>query len=55
MNDEVKQLITAVGAMAEMLSEFTKQLQKNGYSRAEAVALTHTYLKTIVIQNKEDN
>lgn len=55
MNDDVKQLVTAIGALAETCCEFTKQLQKNGYSRAEAVALTHTYLKTIVTQNKEDN
>ena len=54
MSDDVRHLITAVGAMAEILSEFTKQLQKNGYSRTEAVALTHTYLKLITKNTKED-
>ena len=56
MNEQVRDALVALGAMAEMCHEFTRQLVLQGYSRKEAMELTKTYLTAITTpQHKEDN
>ena len=52
MNDKTREIILYIGALSEILGEFTMQLQKRGYSRSEAMRLTETFLKSQII--KED-
>lgn len=56
MKDEVKQLVTAIGAMAETLGLFYKELRKNGFSAEESFKLTQTWMvETLIPKHKEDN
>ena len=59
MNNEFHEFVTAVGALAEALRMFNSALLKNGFSRSEALELTHTYLRETISnannnENKED-
>lgn len=54
MREEVKELITAVGAMAEYMALLRDELMKNGYTRKEAVELTKAYLLEFAKPNNDD-
>lgn len=45
MNDEVQKFILAVGAMAEMLGAFRRNLMKQGFDEKQALFLTNTLLQ----------
>ena len=58
MNDELKQFVLGIGALAESLRLFRDELLKNGFSRTEAMSLTSTFLRETISNannNKEDN
>lgn len=57
MNDDVKDLITGLGAIAEVCGELKRQFIRNGFTEAQAMELVGRYLTVIVTprQNKEDN
>lgn len=48
---ETEELITAVGAIAESLGVFLKELERSGFDRGESISLCNTYLRTILMQN----
>jgi hypothetical protein len=58
MNEELKQFVLAMGALAESLRMFRHELLKNGFSPAEAMRLTEVYLRETISgafnNNKED-
>jgi hypothetical protein len=55
MNDDVKQFVLAVGALAETLRVFRTELLKNGFSRAETMELTKTYLQQTLASANSNN
>lgn len=57
MRDEVKDLITGLGAIAEVCGELKRQFLLNGFTDREALELVGRYLTVIVTPNKskEDN
>jgi hypothetical protein len=59
MNDDLKNYVLAMGALAESLRLFREELKKNGFSSAEALRLTEVYLRETISgafnKNKEDN
>lgn len=59
MNDELKQFVLGMGALAESLRLFRTELLKNGFSNAEAMRLTEAFLRETISSannnNKEDN
>ena len=57
MNDNVKELITGLGAIAEVCGELYRQFVRNGFTEVQAMQLVERYLTVIVTpkQNKEDN
>lgn len=48
MNPNFEDFVQAIGAMAESLTLFRNQLVENGFSKEEALALSQTYLQTIL-------
>ena len=52
---DIKELLTSLGAMAEMLWAFNTQLRKIGFPRDEASRLTEVFLKETLNKNKEAN
>lgn len=50
----MNELLTAVGALAEMCGLMRDELMRNGFSRREAVAMTTEYLKTVTTPNKKE-
>ena len=52
MNENVRQAILALGALAEMCGELKRQLIKNGFTRKEANLLVSCYLVATVKPNK---
>lgn len=57
MNDELKNFVTGIGALAEALRLFRDELLKNGFSRDETIFLTKAFLQeTLSAQkNKEED
>lgn len=57
MNEQAKQAILAIGAIAELSAEMYRQLIKNGFTEKQALDLTGKWLIATVTpnQNKEDN
>lgn len=57
MSKELNEFVTAVGALAEALRLFRHELIKNGFTRKEALDLTHTYLRETLsnANNKEES
>ena len=59
MNDELKQFVLGMGALAESLRLFRTELLKNGFSSTEAMRLTEVFLRETLSNansnNKEDN
>ena len=55
--DELKNMINALGAMAEMTAIFRAGLRTQGITDDEAIQLTQTFLHEIISlnKNKEDN
>lgn len=55
--DDVKKMITAIGAMAEIASVFRAGLRKHGVPRKEATQLTESFLRELLqlTKFKEDN
>ena len=45
-NDKIRQLITAIGAIAECTHEMYKQLKKQGFTSDQALQLTQTWMAT---------
>ena len=56
MRDDVKELITGLGAIAEVCGELKRQFIKNGFTEEQAMELVSRYLTVIVTPrpNKED-
>lgn len=50
MND----LVTAIGALAEMCGLFQQHLLKQGFTRKEALELTKTYISTTMTPNTKE-
>ena len=49
-------LLVSIGAIAEMLGLFKRELLKNGFTDKEALVLTNTFLREQMSNNnKEDN
>lgn len=42
--DKIKDLVTSIGAMTEMLYEFYRQLMERGFTSKQALELTQTWL-----------
>lgn len=57
MNEQAKQAILAIGALAEMCAELYRQLIKNGFTEKQALDLVGKWLVVTITpnQNKEDN
>jgi hypothetical protein len=57
MNEEARDFITAMGAMAEGCGLFLKELLKQGFSRKEALTLVTAFVTATIQpkQIKEDN
>ena len=57
MNDQAKQAVLAIGALAEMTGEMYRQLTRNGFTEKQALDLTGRWLVATVTpnQHKEDN
>ena len=53
MEDELKEYMDAIGALAETLSIFRDELEKSGFSRDEAVFFCGTFLEITLRRNKE--
>jgi hypothetical protein len=53
--DPLKDLITATGALAEMMRMFRDELMKNGFTRTEAITLTQAFMVAQITKSKEDN
>lgn len=55
--DDLKNMINALGAMAEMVAIFRAGLKNQGFPDDEAIQLTQGFLHEIITinQNKEDN
>lgn len=50
-----RNIINAIGALAEMSSFFMKQLLKQGFTRKEALSLTQAFIMaTCTPKNKEE-
>lgn len=56
MREDVRELIMAIGAVAEMCGELYRQLIKNGFTEAQALYMTRDYLVTTLTptKNKEE-
>lgn len=48
MNNQAKDAIVVIGALAELCGEFYRQLMRQGFSQAEALQLTSDYLRTTI-------
>lgn len=56
MNEQVKELITALGAMAEMLGLFRRKLHKNGFTAEESLKMSQALMIELMIpKHKEEN
>lgn len=57
MNEQAKQAVLAIGAIAELSAELYRQFIKNGFTEKQALNLTGQWLVATVTpnQNKEDN
>lgn len=54
MSQEGQDFVTALGALAEMCGFFSKQLQKNGFTRREALDLVKHLITTQIKGEKQD-
>jgi len=56
MNEQAKQAILALGALAEMCAELNRQLIRNGFTEKQALDLTGKWLVATATprQNKEE-
>lgn len=56
MDPKLKELITAVGVLAEMVRLLRDELLKNGFTRSEAIQMTQAVLvEQFKTKPKEDN
>jgi hypothetical protein len=57
MNEEAKQAVIAMGAIAELCGELKRQLIRNGFTQREALELVGRYITAISTPrtNKGDN
>lgn len=57
MNEQAKQAVVAMGALAELCAEFYRQLIRNGFTERQAIDLVGRYLVATITptKNKEDN
>jgi hypothetical protein len=51
MNNKTEEVVTAIGAIAESLGVFLKELERSGFDRGESISLCNTYLRTLLTQN----
>lgn len=54
MNDNTKDFITAIGAVAEICGELYRQLGHSGFQHDDAMELVKTYLTWILNHNGKD-
>ena len=47
-NEEVKNLITAIGSLAELLEVFRDQCLSHGFTRAESISLCKAYIAVAI-------
>ena len=52
MNDNVTELITALGAVCELCGELKRQLIRNGFTTEEVIPIVGSYLNALLIPNK---
>lgn len=57
MSDDAKNIITAIGAIAELCGELKRRLIQNGFTEREALDLVGRYLTATIrpTNTKEDN
>lgn len=57
MNEETRNAILAIGALAEMCGELKRRLIKNGFTEKQALDLVGKYLTAVStpVKFKEDN
>lgn len=57
MNEETRQAILAIGALAEICGELKRRLIKNGFTEKQALDLVGKYLTATLTstKTKEDN
>ena len=57
MNEQAKQAVLAMGALAELCAEFKRQLIKNGFTEKQALDFVGKWLvaTSTPTKNKEDN
>ena len=54
-NDAVKELLNAVGALAEMSLNFYRAVLNAGATREEAFVLLQSFVSTLIHGNKEES
>ena len=54
-NEEVKNLITAIGGMVELLEVFREECLRHGFTRAESISLCKTYVTAMLTSAKGGN
>ena len=57
MHDNVKDIVTAIGAVCEMAGIMRRHLLRNGFNRKEATQIVGAFICNILTPNKskEDN
>ena len=55
MNEELKNLINAVGVLAEMMRLFREELLKNGFTRNETLYLVSEYMRAHLKPNNNNS
>lgn len=57
MNEQAKQAVLAIGAIAELSAELYRQFIRNGFTEKQALDLVGKWLVATISpnQNKEDN
>ena len=52
MNDNVKDIVTAIGVVCELAGEIKRQLFKNGFDKQEVTQIVGAFICNIIIPNK---
>ena len=54
MHDNVKDIVTAIGAVCEMAGVMRRHLLRNGFNKKEATLIVGAFICNILTPNKED-
>lgn len=55
MNDDVKKLLNSLGALSELCAAMYQNLLKSGFNPNQALALTQTFLSSVLLKAGSDN